>query len=261
MAIRDVTSDPFMSRDADFLGAIEVHSVHGIRDVLATGASATDRINGKTPVEYLIEAYKRSTDFAGCLQVLIDAGASIEDPLIEAVLLDDDARLRRILAEDERDPLHRKLRVRCAFTGCDGASALHLCAEFNSVRCARVLLEAGADVNARAAIDGDGFGGQTPIFHTVNNIFNYCRPILELLAEAGADLDVRLRGLVWGLGMAWETAIVDVTPMSYAQCGLHAQFHRREQDVYSNLAYLYRRRHGTELPMRNVPNKYLTGSR
>ena len=157
--------------------------------------------------------------------------------------------------------LDRRLRVPCAFTSCEGVTALHICAEFNCVRCARVLLNAGVDVNAPADIDGDGHGGQTPMFHAVNSIFNYCRPMLEVLVEAGADLDVRLKGLVWGRGTDWETTILDVTPISYAQCGLYAQFHRREQDVYSNLAHLYRRRHGTELRVRNVPNKYLAPKR
>ncbi|MCI0692255.1 hypothetical protein L0337_09665 [candidate division KSB1 bacterium] len=112
-------------------------------------------------------------------------------------------------------------------------------------------------MNAPAEVDAVGFGGQTPVFHAVNSIFNYCRPMLELLVEAGADLEVRLKGLVWGGGSDWETLILDVTPISYAQCGLYSQFHRREHDVYNNLSYLYRRRHGAQLRVRNVPNKYL----
>jgi ankyrin repeat protein len=246
-----------MSLEADFLGAMEVHSPEGIQAALAAGASPTDLIKGKTPIDTLIEGYLRSPRFAACLRVLIDAGATIGDPLLEALLFDDEAGLRRLLkASGERD-LGRKLRVPGAFTSCDGVTPLHICAEFNSVRCARVLLDAGADVNATADIDADGFGGQTPVFHAVNSIFNYCRPVLEILAEAGADLDVRLRGLSWGVGADWETLVLDVTPTSYAQCGLYSQFHRREQDVYSNLAYLHRKRHGTELRVRNVPNRYL----
>jgi ankyrin repeat protein len=147
--------------------------------------------------------------------------------------------------------------VPCAFTSCEGVTALHVCAEFNSVRSAQVLIKAGADVNAQADMDKDGFGGQTPIFHAVNSILNYCRPMLELLCDSGANLDVRLKGLLWGIGADWETLLLDVTPTSYAQCGLYAQFHRREQDVYSNLDYLYRKRNGVALPVRNVPNKYL----
>jgi hypothetical protein len=188
--------------------------------------------------------------------VLIDAGATLTDPVLEALLLDDAPGLRRALEADEQRR-ERRLRVPCAFTSCADVSPLHLCAEFNCVRCAEVLLGAGADVNARASVDDNGFGGQTPVFHAVNSIFNYCRPMLEALVEAGADLEVRLKGLVWGPEQEWETTVLDVTPTSYAQCGLYTQFHRREQDVYENLRYLYQRRHGTPLPVRNVPNKYL----
>lgn len=246
-----------MSLEADFLGALEEHSPEGIRNALAAGASPTDRIKGKRPIDCLIEGYLRSQRFADCLCVLIGAGATIGDPLLEAVLLDDEACLLPLLKRTEREELGRRLRVPCAFTSCEGVTALHLCAEFNSLRCARVLLDLGAGVNAAADIDAHGFGGQTPVFHAVNSIFNYCRPMMELLVEAGADLDVRLSGLVWGKGADWETGVLDVTPISYAQCGLYAQFHRREQDVYGNLAYLYHRRHGTNLPIYNVPNRYL----
>ena len=112
-------------------------------------------------------------------------------------------------------------------------------------------------MSMRADVDTDGIGGQTPIFHAVNSNQNYCRPMMELLVDAGADLDVRLKGLVWGDTMPWETVVFDVTPISYAQCGLYRQFHRREADIYSNIAYLHRKRYGTEPEIRNVPNKYL----
>ena len=81
--------------------------------------------------------------------------------------------------------------------------------------------------------------------------------MLELLVGQGADLEVRLKGLIWGPGAPWETLLLDVTPMSYAQCGLYPQFHRREFDVYENLSFLYRTRYDRDLPLRNVPNKYL----
>jgi ankyrin repeat protein len=161
------------------------------------------------------------------------------------------------MTESVRGVLDHRLTVPCAFTCCVGVTPLHICAEFNSVRCARALLDAGADVNGKADMDVSGFGGQTAVFHAVNSIFNYCRPMLEILVEAGADLDVRLKGLLWGSEQDWETLLLDVTPTSYAQCGLYAQFHRKERDVYDNLAYLYRRRHASELPLHNVPNRYL----
>ena len=246
-----------MSIEADLLGAFEEHSPDGIRELLAAGISPTEPIDGTRPIDALIGMYLRSPRFAECLQIMLDAGAHIDDPLLQALLLDDDAKMRELLGSSES--LTKKLNPLCAFTSCRGVSALHICAEFNSVRCALVLLENGADPNCRADQDSDGIGGQTPIFHAVNSIFNYCRPMMEILADSGADLEVRVKALLWGESMSWETLVYDVTPISYAQCGLYRQFHRREEHVYSNIEYLYRKRYGTAPLVRNVPNKYLGG--
>jgi hypothetical protein len=247
-----------MSVEADLLGAFEEHSPDGIREALSAGASPTEPIKGKRPLDCLIEGYLRSSKFDDCIRVLLDAGASVGDPLLQAVLLDDGEGLRRLLKESNGD-IQRKMSPLCAFTSCRGVSALHICAEFNSLRCASVLLDAGADVNARAEVDGNGLGGQTPIFHAVNSIFNYCRPVMELLVERGAVLDLRVKFLLCGESFDWETVIFDVSPISYAQCGLYKQFHRKEGDVYSNIAYLHETRYGSAPTLRNVPNKYLRG--
>lgn len=247
-----------MSLEADLLGAFESHDAVEIRAVLNAGQSPTDLIQGKTPIAHLIEMYLRSANFAACLQVMLDAGATIDDPVLEALLKDDVNALRRLMkAPGFR--LERKFHLDCTFTLLQGVTALHICAEYNSLKCAKALLAAGANVNARAARDVDGFGGHTPIFHTVNSHCNYARPMMELLARAGARLDVRLKGLAWGRGFEWETVLFDVTLLSYTQCGLHKQFQRSEADIYSNLAYLYRKLHGAKAPIRNVPNRYLAG--
>lgn len=247
-----------MPTGTDLLGEFEEHSTAGIRAMLAAGVSPIEPIDGKRPVDVLIEMYLRSSRFAECLRLVLDAGATLGDPLLEAILLDDDAAL--LALSESRENLGRKLSPLCAFTSCRGVTALHICAEFNSTRCARVLLDAGADVNARADVDENGLGGHTPLFHAVNSIFNYCRPMMEILVDAGADLETRVASLLWGESMAWETVLYDITPVSYAQCGLYQQFHRREEDVYSNIAYLRRRRFGKVPVIRNVPNKYLGGN-
>jgi hypothetical protein len=244
-----------MSLESEILEAFEEHSSDGIRRALAAGASATTPIKGKAPIDCLIEGYLRSARFADCLGVLLQAGATL-DPLLQALLLDDDRELRRLMSSPGQS-VERKLHLHCAFTSCEGVAPLHVCAEFNSVRCARALLDLGANVDALAETDTEGFGGQTPIYHAVNSIFNYCRPMMELLVEAGAELEVMLKGIVWGSGQPWETLVLDVTPLSYTQCGLYAQFHRTERDIYDNLQYLYRHRHGKDLRLHNVPNKYL----
>lgn len=136
---------------------------------------------------------------------------------------------------------------------------MHICAEFNSIECGKLLIEAGADVNAGSRLNADGLGGQTPIFHVVNWIFNYCRPMMGLLVSAGASLDLRVQMLILGDAMPWETIAFDATPISYAQSGLFRQFHREERDLYNNTAFLMRARSGSVPPERKVPNKCLAG--
>src|SRR4051812_40605266 len=82
-----------VSNEADLLGAFEEHSPDGIRELLAAGVSPTEPIKGKRPIDSLIEMYLRSARFAECLQVMLDAGATIRDPLLQSILLDDDAGL------------------------------------------------------------------------------------------------------------------------------------------------------------------------
>ena len=245
-----------MSVTDDLVGWFETHDPDQIRATLKAGASPTSPINGKRPIDLLIEMYTRSPKFGDCLRVMLEAGATVGDELLEAILLDDEQRLQTLLASDP-EVAHRRLSLECAYTSLRGVSPLHVCAEYNSTRCAQVLLAAGVDVNVRADVDAIGLGGHTPLFHTVNSNQNHCRPMMELLVQAGADLELRLRGLVWGGGFEWETVVFDVSPIAYAQCGLYAQFHRRERDVYSNISYLYERRFGATPPIRNVPNKYL----
>ena len=243
--------------EADLLGAFEEQSPGEIERVLGAGASPVNLIGGKRPIDCLIEGYLRSPRFADCLRVMIAAGAEVGDGLLQAFLLDNAVALREQIAESS-SVLTRRLSLLTAFTCCRNVTALHVCAEFNSAACGKVLIEAGADVNARSAAGSDGVGGQTPIFHAVNSIFNYCRPMMEMLVSAGASLDFRAPMVLWGETMPWETIVFDATPVSYAQCGMFRQFHREERAVYDNIAFLVRARDGLAPPERNVPNRYLS---
>jgi hypothetical protein len=245
-----------MSATQDLLVAFELHDPHRIQAALNAGASPRDPIDGERPIEWLIAMYTRSPNLAACVETMIRAGARIGDPVIEAILLGDERTLRQVI-ESSPALVHQRISLRGAYTSLRGVTPLHLCAEFNATSCARVLLAAGAVVNAAADVDGDGLGAHTPLFHTVNSNQNFCRPMMDLLLDAGADVDVRLRGVIWGEGCEWETVIVDVTPLSYAQCGLYRQFHRDERHIYDNLGRLYARRFGTTPPIRNVPNRYV----
>jgi hypothetical protein len=241
------------------LGAFETHSVDEIREILDAGLDIHAPIKGKSVVNSLTEMYSRSDAFSGCLRLLLERGAELDDPRIAPVLLDDPDALRDAILSD-RTLLDHRTSMMSAFTPLVGASLLHVAAEFGNLKAARVLVEMGADVNARAAFDAHGLDGHTPIFHTVNSNRNRSAPILELLLDAGARADVALQGITWGRGFEWETTFFDVTPISYAQMGLMPQVHRRDVDIYANIRRLLQAAGRSVPPLENVPNRYLGSS-
>ncbi len=244
------------ARTQEFLTACEVHSVARLRAVLAAGFDVHAPIAGLSPVTTLVEMYYRSNAFAECLALLLDAGGTLDDPRLAPVLRNDPDRLRVALAADPGLVDHRT-SLRCAFTPLDGATLLHVAAEYGHVEVAEVLIAHGADVNARAAVDRDGLNGQTPIFHTVNAHANHAAPVLALLLAHGARTDVLLSGITWGRGFPWATTCFDVTPIAYAQLGALPQFQRNEVHLAANVTAMLTAA-GRPVPEhRNVPNQYL----
>jgi hypothetical protein len=240
----------------ELLSAFDGHDVEGVRAALAAGADACSPINGKTPVEWLLQEYTRSDRLATCLSLLFARGAVLNDPAVAPILLNDADAIKSAIA---RAPslLEHRATMTSAFTSLIGVSLLHVAAEYGNLDAARALIEAGADVNAPAAVDELGLHGQTPIFHTVNSILNRSEPILRLLLAAGAKPDVRLAGIVWGEGYPWETTFFDVTPISFAQMGLLPQVHRDERAIYANIVRLLEAAGRAIPPLGNVPNRYL----
>jgi ankyrin repeat protein len=245
------------SVEFDLLGAFETHAVGEIRAILDGGFDVQSLIKGRPAIAHLIEMYARSDAFPDCVRLLLARGATLEDPSIEPVLLDDPDG---VAAAVQRDPsfVEHRTSMASAFTPLVGATPLHVAAEFGHLRAARVLLDMGADVNARAAVDAHGLNGHTPLFHTVNSAWNRSAPLMQLLLDAGAAVDIRLAGLTWGEGMQWETTLFDVTPISYAQFGLLPQVGRGERDIYDNVRQLLAAAGRQVPPLDNVPNRYLT---
>lgn len=249
--------NPFVARgEDDILVAIELHSVERIRAALDVGLDASASVRGKPLVNWLTEMYSRGDDFPKCLRLLLDRGAVLDDPVVAPVLLNDAEALEELIQHDRALLGHRTTMV-SAFTPLVGASLLHVAAEYGNADVARVLIEMGADVNARASIDAHGLNGHTPIFHTVNSSHNRSAPILKMLLDAGAKSDIAVAGITWGRGFEWETTVFDVTPISYAQFGLLPQVHRRERDIYDNIVLLMEAAGRTVPPLDNVPNRYL----
>lgn len=244
------------SRDQEFLLAVERHAGRDIQSLLDGGLDPNARIREKTPVEWLLAMYTRSPRFSDCLRTLLDAGAGLADPVLAPVLLDDADAVARAARADPTFLSHRA-DIRSAFTPLTGGTPLHVAAEYGLAESARALLGAGADVEAKADADRDDLNGHTPIFHVVNSIAGQGLPVLRMLTAAGARTDVLLKGATWGRGFEWETTFFDVTPISYAQCGLSAQMHRREEDVYAAIRIMLDASGRRIPPLENVPNQYL----
>ncbi|CAN5803833.1 hypothetical protein BH18ACI5_BH18ACI5_05740 [soil metagenome] len=241
----------------DILIAFELHSIEQIRATLDAGLDPRLPIRGRLPVDWLTEMYSRGDNFPDCLRLLLDRGAVLHDPAAAPVLLNDTDSLGSAIRTDPSLLNHRTSMV-SAFTPLVGASLLHVAAEYGNADVARLLIELGADVNATAAIDERGLNGHTPLFHTVNSIHNRSAPIMKMLLDAGASVDVALRGITWGKGFEWETTMFDVTPISYAQFGLLPQVHRQERDIYDNIRLLLAAAGREVPPLDNVPNRYLS---
>jgi len=244
------------SDSGDLLIAFELHSVEQIRAALDNGVDVRAPMRGKSPVNWLTEMYSRGDNFPKCLRLMLDRGAVLDDPVVAPVLLNDAEQLASAIRANPSLLEHRTSMV-SAFTPLVGASLLHVAAEYGNADVARVLIEMGADVNAKAAVDEFGLNGHTPVFHTVNSISNHAAPVLKMLLDAGAKTDVAVRGITWGKGFEWETTLFDVTPVSYAQFGLLPQVHRRDLDIYDNIKRLIEAAGRPVPPLDNVPNKYL----
>ncbi len=240
----------------EFRVACELHSPDRLRAVFAGGLDARTPIEGKGAITWLTEMYTRSDQFAACLRLLLEHGAVPDDPLTVPVLLDDPDAIAAMASHTPGYTRHR-VTMPSAFTPLAGVSLLHVAAEFGHVEAARALLALGADVNDRAAVDADGLGGQTPLFHTVNAHADRSRPVTQLLLEAGAAVDARVAGLVWGRGFEWETALFDLTPLSYAQLGNLPQMHRDEEQIADTVRLLLNAAGRPVPPLANVPNRYL----
>lgn len=235
---------------------IELHSVEGIIECFENGISPNDTYNNEPLIYELTSEYTRSPRFTDCVKAFVDYGLSFDDKALLAVLMNDAEKLEEEIKINPAS-LTAPINLRCAYTPLYKASLLHICAEFNQVACAKVLVKHGADVNAAAGTDEHGFGGHTPIFHTVNQNNNQSADMLHFLLNHDARLDIAVKGLIWGKGYPWETFIPSVNPISYAMMGLLPQMHRNEQDIAGIISTLLRHQYHINYQLPNIPNKYL----
>jgi hypothetical protein len=190
------------------MGACETLSAEGIRFLAELDAPFTDaQGNRLAPLAMVLETYSRHPAGKHAILDLFAArGYELPDTPMMAFHRGDVARLEQHL---RRDPklLERRFRlgeifpVECGcatdgkggmhWTPIDGTTLLHLAIDFRERAIFDWAVARGADVNARATVDGDGFGGHTPLFNAV-----VCGPWSDLgmtasLLERGAAKGIR----------------------------------------------------------------------
>ena len=235
---------------------IELHSVEGIRKCFEHGISPNNHFRNEPLIYELISEYTRTPRFKDCVKIFVEYGLQFDDQILLAVLLDDSIALEEYISRDP-EVVKREYTLRTAYTPLFEASLLHVCAEFNHVSCAEVLVKHGADIEAKAGTDDHDFGGQTPIFHTVNQSSNNSIDMLNYLLSESANLKITVPGIIWGKGYEWETLIPAVNPVSYAMMGLLPQMHRDELMISAIVSTLLRHAYGIHYTPANVPCKYL----
>jgi len=169
------------------------------------GDEATWQSNGKshpgTALDYLLGTYIRDTEALDVsISLLQDASGrtQYDAPGVIPTIRGDLNSVTELLHRtpsliERRYPSLNIGTTASRMLTLKGATLLHVAAEFGQAEVARRLLDAGADVNARALTDPEGLGGQTPIFHAATQNGNFGIDVVRLLLSRRADLSVRCR--------------------------------------------------------------------
>jgi ankyrin repeat protein len=158
-----------------------------------------------SPLEMLVGTYARNAKARNaCLEAFAEAGFDLPDTPAMAFHR---GRLDLLQVHLDREPslLERRFRLNEIFppelgirggeglhvTPVAGTTLLHLAIEYDDIDVARWLLGRGADRNAPAALDADGFGGHTPLFHTAVTLAAADDKKARLLLDHGANPNAR----------------------------------------------------------------------
>jgi hypothetical protein len=174
-----------------------------------------------TALDYIVASYVRSPQrLSTCIEILLEAGGetNYDRPGVLPLLR---GRLDDLAARLGADPtlVHRRFpELDCGTSGgrrltVQGGTLLHVAAEFGHPAAIALLLDHGADVNARATVDEAGVGGQTALFHAVSQYDDGGLQAAQLLIDRGTDLAVRVT-LPGDYEQPGE--LVECTPLGYA---------------------------------------------
>ena len=218
------------------MGSCETLKVEGFEFLLELGAPLVDQHGHRlAPLALVLETYARHP--AGkhrLLALFAEKGYQLPDTPMMAFHRGDLARLKVHFREDQ-GLLDRRFGLRDIYPpecGCspdgrsgmhwtpvDGTTLLHLAVDFQEREIFDWLLRESADVNARAWVDGEGFGGHTALFNAVvcgpRNDATFAAALLERGASREARASLR-KFLDWCERPRWHEAR-NVTPAEWAR--------------------------------------------
>lgn len=223
------------------LGPCETLSGEGLALMLELGGELCDTDGDPlAPIGMLLETYtRRPAGKHACLELMARHGVALPHTapvavhrgridLLEELLAQDSGLLRRNFDHEAIYPralgCHQDPSLALHGTPIAGGTLLHLAVDFDEIEIARWLLDQGADVNARAALDPEGFGGHTALFgcvvsqpyrahHRTDDVF------ARLLLDRGAEVNpvVSLRKRLRFVEDETEHLYRNVTPLAWGR--------------------------------------------
>jgi hypothetical protein len=222
------------------MGSCETLNERGFKFLDEAGAPLTDHKGDKlAPLASVLGTYSRRPEAKhAILQRLKARGYQWRDTPVMAFHCGDIERLKIHL---QRDPalINRRFSLHEIYPpelGCgegilagmhgtpvDGTTLLHLSVDFDEREIFDWLLAQGADVNAAALVDNEGFGGHTPLFNAIVSDAYVCGRqrdayMAEHLLQLGAAINVRVnlrKFLDWRDTPGWHIKR-NVTPLEWA---------------------------------------------
>jgi hypothetical protein len=218
------------------MGVCECLNPAGLGFLADLGAPFTDAKGDRlAPLGLTLETYGRHPKGKhAVLEIFARQGYALPDTPLMAFHRGDVERLKDFL---RRDPglVERRFslvdiyppELGCAkdgrsgmhWTPIDGTTLLHLAIDFDEQEIFELLLARGADVNARAKVDAEGFGGHTPLFNTVVSHGSNQGSMARRLVECGVSATIRAslrKFLDWCETPRWHEAR-EVTPAEWGR--------------------------------------------
>ncbi len=229
------------------MGPTETLSGAGLSYVLELGVPIGDgQGNRLAPVAMVLQTYSRNPSGKHrCLELFAEYGITLPDTppmavhrgridLLERHLGRDPTLLHRTFSHHEIFPpelgCHADESLALHGTPLAGTTLLHMCVDYDEIEIAQWLIDRGADVNAVADVDGDGFGGHTALFGCVVSQASRCGlqqdgAFARLLLDHGANPNARahLRKRLRFVPDDSTHEYRDVTPLAWGE-----RFHGRE---------------------------------